>query len=141
MSEEQSTPQTKRGRGRPPKHGAYSKFQLATLTDAKIVEIREVMAGERLAIGPSDKLYINMLGRLLAQMEIIDRWLQQNGYFEDEGRGLARPIVGHYLNLAKQASKMLEQLGMSPVARVRLGHQALQAEDIATSLMKARGEE
>ncbi len=128
----------KRGRGRPPKHGAYSKFALNALTDAKVDEIRQVMEGERLAVAPSDRLYITTLGRLLAQMELIDRWLAQHGYFEDEGRGLPRPIVQHYLNLAKQAGRMLESMGMTPTARYRLGREALQSEDIASKLMQAR---
>jgi hypothetical protein len=128
----------KRPRGRPPKHGAYSKFALNTLTEAKVEEIRSIMDGEKLAVAPSDRLYINTLGRLLAQMELIDRWLAQYGYFEDEGRGLPRPIVQHYLNLAKQVGKMLEAMGMTPTARYRLGREALQSEDIASKLMNAR---
>jgi hypothetical protein len=130
----------KRGRGRPPKHGAYSKFQLNALTDAKVAEIREIMEGERLATAPSDMLYIKTLGRLLAQMELIDRWLAQHGYFEDEGRGMPRPIVQHYLNLAKQAGRMLESMGMTPTSRYRLGREALQSEDIASKLLQARRE-
>ena len=105
-----------------------------------MAEIQSIMAGERLATAPSDMLYINMLGRLLAQLEIIERWLAQNGIFEDEGRGLARPIVQHYLNLAKQAGRMLEAMGMTPTARYRLGREALQSEDIASKLLKARQE-
>ena len=133
-------PPVKRGPGRPPKHGAYSKFQLNTLTDDKIKEIREILAGERLAIGPSDAMFIKVLGRLLAQMELIDRYLAQYGIFEDEGRGLTRPILQHYLNLCKQASKMMEQMGMTPAARYKLGRDAMQTEDIASKLLNARGE-
>ena len=128
----------KRGRGRPPKHGAYSKYALAVITDTKILEIQQVMAGEKLAIAPTDKLFINVLGRLLAQMELLDRYYQQYGFFMNEGRGLAWPSVPHYLNLAKQASRMLEQLGMTPTARYKLGREALQSEDIASKLLRAR---
>lgn len=128
----------KRGPGRPPKHGAYSKFALAVITKDKITEIQEVMAGERLAVAPTDQLFINMLGRLLAQMEILDRHYQQTGIFENEGRGLVKPSVPHYLNLAKHAARMLEQLGMTPSARYRLGKDALQSEDIASKLLRAR---
>ena len=98
----------KRGRGRPPKHGAYSKFALAVVTETKIAEIQEIMAGEKLALAPSDTMYVSLLGRLLAQMELLDRHYQQDGMFSDVGRGLVRPSVPHYLNLAKQASAMLE---------------------------------
>lgn len=128
----------KRGPGRPPKHGAYSKYALAAITDTKIAEIRQVMAGEKLATAPTDTLFITVLGRLLAQMELLDRYYQLQGLFQNEGRGLVWPSVPHYLNLAKQAGRMLEQLGMTPAARYRLGREALQSEDIASKILRAR---
>ncbi len=130
----------KRGRGRPPKHGAYSKYALDTLTDLKIKEIYDIMTGESMAAAPSDRIYVSILGRLLAQMEILDRWFLTNGYLADIERGTPWPCVGHYLNLAKQAAKQLEQLGMSPTARFHLGKQLAQATDIASKIQQARGE-
>lgn len=131
-------PRGKRPVGRPPKHGVYSKYALRPLEDAKIKEIVEVMRGEKLAIAPSDMMYVTLLGRLLAQITLMDRWLSEKGYFSDEGKGLPWPIVPHYLNLLKQAAKMLGDLGMTAVGRYRLGHVMMQTEDIASKILEAQ---
>ncbi len=133
-------PQVKRPVGRPPKHGAYSKFALANLETIKIQEIKDIMSGEQIAIAPADAIYVTMLGRIMAQMELLDRYYQGFGYFQDEGRGQIWPSVPHYLNLAKQAARMLEQLGMTPSARYKLGKELAQTEDIATKIWRARQE-
>ena len=130
----------KRGRGRPPKHGAYSKFQLAPLENAKMKEIVEIMQGEQLAIGQSDMLFVSLLARLLAQMEMLDKFFAEHGLFSDVGRGLPWPAVVPYHAMMKQAAKMLEQLGMTTIGRTKLGRDMLQSEDIALKIQKARQE-
>lgn len=140
MTKELVPAKVRRGPGRPPTHGAYSKFRLAPLTDEKIAEIRAVMEGEKLAIAPTDALYIKMLGRVLAQLELIDRDFEESGIYQDEGRKQVKPTLSHYLNLAKQAARMLEQLGMTPAARYKLGREMAQTEDIASKLQQARGQ-
>ena len=132
--------QRKRPVGRPPVHGGYSQFQLGPLTEAKIKQINEILKGERLAIAPTDVIFINTLGRLLAQMEILDRWYEERGMFQDVGRGLLWPTVPHYLNLAKQVARQLEQLGLTPTARYKMGKMAVQTQDIASKLAQARNQ-
>lgn len=134
------TTKVKRPVGRPPKHGAYSKFNLIPLEEAKIQEITEIIQGEKASIGKSDMLYIRLLGRLLAQIEILDRYFQQHGVFQDTGKGLTWPVFTQYLNFVKQASAMLDKMGMTASGRVRLGSQLLQA-DIAMQIQDSRGEE
>lgn len=130
----------KRGRGRPPKHGAYSKFQLAPLEDAKVKEIVEIMKGDQLAIGQSDMLFVKLLARLLAQIDLLDRWFTDHGLFNDIGKGLPWPVLGPYQNMVKQAGRMLEQLGMTTIGRTKLGRDMLQSEDIAMKIQRARQE-
>jgi hypothetical protein len=130
----------KRGRGRPLTHGAYSKYTLKALTTQKINEIYSILEGERLATAPSDKLYVTMLGRMLAQLETLDRWFEVNGYLKNAERGEPWPAVQHYLNLVKQTGHMLEALGMTPTARSRLGRNLVETEDIASKILSSRGE-
>lgn len=127
--------------GRPKVHGAYSKFSLVPLEDAKVKEIVEIIRGERLSVGKSDLLYIRLLGRLLAQIELIDRYFEDNGLFENKDRGLPWPIFGPYQALVKQAARMLDMMGMTASGRARLGGQLLQDLDIAQKIQMARGEE
>ena len=139
-NEVKETALVKRGRGRPPKHGAYSKFQLAPMEDAKLKEIVEIMKGDQLAIGYSDMLFVRLLARLLAQIELLDRWFVEHGLFNDIGKGLPWPVLGPYQSMVKQAGRMLEQLGMTTVGRTKLGGTLLQNEDIAMKIQRARQE-
>ena len=140
MEEQSAIVPVKRGRGRPPLHGAYSKFQLAPMEDAKIKEIVEIMKGDQLAIGQSDMLFVKLLARLLAQIDLLDRWFSEHGLFNDIGKGLPWPVLGPYQNMVKQAGRMLEQLGMTTIGRTKLGHNLLQSEDIAMKIQKAKQE-
>ena len=130
----------KRGRGRPPTHGAYSKFNLAPLEDAKLKEIVDIMKGEQLAIGQSDMIFVRLLARLLAQIEMLDRWFAEHGVLSDIGKGLPWPTLAPYHSMVKQAAKMLEQLGMTTIGRTKLGRDMLQSEDIAMKIQRARQE-
>ncbi len=130
----------KRRVGRPKQHGAYSKFNLIPLENEKIKEIIEIVQGEHPSIGKSDLVYIRLLGRLLAQIEILDRFFEEHGVFEDDGKGLPRPVWPVYLQFVKQAASMLDKMGMTATGRARLGGQLLQDFDIAQKIQMARGE-
>lgn len=138
MEEQTALVPVRRGRGRPPKHGAYSKFQLAPLEDAKVKEIVSIMRGDQLAIGASDMLFVKLLGRILAQIDLFDRWFAEHGLFDNIAKGLPWPAMGPYQALVKQACRMMEQLGMTTLGRTKLGGSMLQNEDIAMKIQKAK---
>lgn len=133
---------TRRGRGRPPKHGVYSKYVLAPLTDNKYKEIQELARGERLHIAPSDHIIVNLLARILAQVELMGRYLSEHGLFQDDvegkGRGTLSPMVPQYTKSIEQASKLLGQLGLTPESRLRLTKGLAITEDLATKIQRAR---
>lgn len=133
---------TKRPPGRPPKHGLYSKFVLAPLTDDMRKQVIEIVSGQRLAIAPSDQIVINLLARVLAQIELMGRWLSEHGLFQDDAdgksRGAVSPLVTQYLSAIKVASRLCDQMGLSPEARVKLGKGIAQVEDIASKIQRAK---
>lgn len=134
----------KRPKGRPPKHGLYSKFALAPLTDEKRRELNEIMEGRKLMIAPSDSVAVNLLARVLAQIELMGRWLSEHGLFQDDAngssRGAASPLLPQYLSAIKVASRLCDQLGLSPEARVKLSKGVAQTEDLASKIQRVRQE-
>ena len=132
----------KRPPGRPPKHGLYSKYQLAPLTDNKYAEIMEYLHGQRLSIAPSDELFVNLLARLLAQIELMGRWLSTNGLFQEDAsgvsRGLPHPLVSQYLAYIGKAGELCGKLGLTPEGRIKLSRDIAQTDDFASRMQKAR---
>lgn len=131
-------PEYKRRPGRPPKHGAYSKFALVPLTSEKIIEIKEIIAGERSAVAPADVLMINLLARVLAQIDLMSKFLSEHGYFADEERGQPWPVVQPLLAAIDKAAKICDKLGLTTDARLRMGRNLLETEDLATKIQRAR---
>jgi len=128
----------KRPRGRPPKHGVYSKFAMMPLRDIKTKEIMEVLSGERHLIQKSDVIVVSLLARASAQVELIDRWFQFHGIFEDEESGRPYPILNTYWKAIQTAAKLCNSLGLSPEGRIKLGLGYAQAEDLVTKIERAR---
>lgn len=132
----------KRHRGRPPVHGLYSKFVLTPLTEEKQKQVLEIVAGQRGLIVASDQIAVNLLARVLAQIDLMGRWLSEHGLFTDDASGSGRcavsPILPQYLNAIKVASRLCDQLGLSPEARVRLGKGVAQVEDLASKIARAK---
>lgn len=126
----------KRGRGRPPKHGAYSGSALVVVQKEKRVMIDGLLAGTEVAIGPADAIPLNLLARNLAKIEVIDRYLIVNGLFE--GDGTPRPILKMYWQAVNSAARMCDQLGLTPSSRMRLGLQYVHAKDIAAGIEEAK---
>lgn len=132
----------RRPRGRPPIHGLYSKYALQPLTEDKRKWIMQIMEGQQLVIAPADKILINLLARLLAQIELIGRWLSEHGFFQDDADGKSRgtisPLVAQYTNIISKASNLCGQLGLSPESRIKLGKVIAQADDIASKIQRAK---
>lgn len=124
--------------GRPPKHGAYSGRELIPVTAEKVSLVRGLLAGTVLAIGPTDAVAIDLLGRNLAKIEIIDRWLQAHGLFE-ELTNEPQPILRIYWQAMNAAMRACDALGLTPTARVRLGIGVAHAErDMAAEMAAER---
>lgn len=125
----------KRGKGRPRKHGAYDKRVLAPVTNEMVALIENLISGERTLIGPTDRPVLELLARALAKVEVIDRWLAENGLFSEKGD--PQPVLKIYWHAVNTAVRLCDQLGLTPASRVRLGVGVAQAKDIATQIRDA----
>lgn len=131
-------PKTKRKVGRPAKHGVYSKGGLLPLANEKAKLIIDVLEGEEQLIKDQDMILVRILGRCLARMEMIDRYIEEHGIISDEVRGTPQPIYQIYLREQAQAVQMLDRLGLTPQARIRLGHGLGEGFDIAKGIQEIR---
>lgn len=130
MTEDRDTQVVKRPRGRPPKHGVYSGNVLIPLTEEKRTEIMDVLYGNQLPIARTDAVYVDLLARCLAKIEVMDRWLTVNGIIvkDKDGLDVPSPLLRVYWAATNAAMRACDQLGMTPASRVRLGHDLLVAE-------------
>ena len=69
------TVKRKRKPGRPAKHGVYSKEELLPLVDEKVQLIVDVLDGEELLVQAQDMILVRLLGRALARIEMVDRYI------------------------------------------------------------------
>lgn len=130
--------------GRPPKSGAYSGAQLVPLMSAKQKEITAILRGNQVAIGPSDSVAVGLLARALAHIEIIDRYLAVNGFFEcdvETGKTVPAPVLKLYYVAVNSAARQCDTLGLTPKSRLALGMGMIQAEDLAGKMAKERERE
>lgn len=125
--------------GRPPKHGAYSGSALVPLTREKTDLVIGLMTGTSSAIGPTDRMSVELFARTLAKVELLDRFFSANGLFE-ELEGSPRPAVKLWVQLMQLALRWCEALGLTPSARIRLGLGVAHTSDLAERMRKAREE-
>ena len=141
---EESKAVVKRPRGRPPKHGAYSGGVLIPITEDKRKEIMDVLYGQDVPIAITDKVYVDLLARCLAKIEVMDRWLSQFGIIGEDKDGLPipQPLLKVYWAAVNSAMRACDQLGMTPASRYRLGREMLATEkDLGAMMASARAEE
>lgn len=142
MTEKSVTPaMPKRRPGRPPKHGAFSGVELIPVTSEKRQEIMEVLHGTALAVAPSDSIYVDLLARNLAKIELMDRWLTINGLIctDKDGNQVPQPILKVYWVAVNAAMRACDQLGLTPTSRTKLGGEMLRTErDIAADMASRR---
>jgi len=124
----------KRPVGRPPKHGAFSGSELVPIARAKASEIIEVLTGDKVAIGNTDRVIIGLLAGNLAKITLLDRYFASVGIFDEENKVRASELKIYYAAL-NSAARTCDQLGMTPQSRVRLGISMIQAKrDLATMM-------
>ncbi len=139
---ESKTAVVKRPPGRPPTHGGYSGNVLIPITNEKRAEIMDVLYGNDLAIVQSDRVYVDLLARSLAKIEVFDRWLTVNGIIgkDKDGLPIPQPLLKVYWAAVNTAMRACDQLGMTPASRYRLGHDMLVVErDLGARMAQARG--
>jgi hypothetical protein len=78
-------------------------------------EIAQLVPASSAADGPT----IALLSIVLTRVELATDYLDRNGLFDARGR--PRPIVKLVSSWENTAARLLDQLGMSPTSRARLG--------------------
>jgi hypothetical protein len=93
------------------RHGSYAVVKLGPRVDELADELRELVPGFR----PADEVALRLLGVCLARIEAASTALEEAGPVELER--LRQDLRG-WLNTAR---RLLNDLGMTPTARARLG--------------------
>jgi phage terminase small subunit len=135
------SPTTKRmkgKRGRPCNaitHAAYSKADLVPLTQKRRREIVRLIRGELNLICNSDKLMVELLARNLAKVELMDRWFDEHGLMDKENE--IQPLLKVYWLAVNSSTRMLDQLGLTPASRLRMGISLDNHQDLASQISGA----
>jgi len=130
----------KRPPGRPPKHGAYSGNVLVPITEEKRHEILDVLYGQNIPNAKTDRVYVDLLARCLAKIEVMDRWLTVNGIIgaDKDGLPIPQPLLKVYWAAVNSAMRACDNLGMTPAARYKLGREMLATEkDLGARMARA----
>ena len=130
--------------GRPPKHGAYSGNVLVPITEEKRQEILDVLYGQNVPVAVTDRVYVDLLARCLAKIEVMDRWLTVNGIIgaDKDGLPIPQPLLKVYWAAVNSAMRACDNLGMTPAARYRLGREMLATErDLGARMAAADSED
>jgi len=133
-------PKVKRPVGRPPKHGAFSGAELVPVAAMKEQDIRDILTGAKVTVGPADAIPIGMLSKNLAIIELILRFFAACGLFDEDNK-LRQGDMKVYLAAVNASARLCDMLGLTPQSRVRLGIGMIQAsKDLATMMSDAAEE-
>lgn len=116
----------------------------AEVITAKAAEIQAILDGEaRGWLRPSDGVAVSLLARVLTRLEAIDQTEAVDRWLRGQTAGRARVsmrvpgFVVVYQRLIEQAAKLANDLGLTPIARKRLGIAAL-SEATTLETIRAR---
>jgi hypothetical protein len=98
-------------------------------------ELRDEIASLVPAIGPSDEPAVKLLAWQLARCERANAWLDEHGLLTDSGA--PQPVLRVLSTWENSAARLLDQLGMSPTSRARLGLDLSRAGALAEERMRA----
>ncbi len=101
----------------PTKHGAYATGKLAPRAAEIADAIRELVPASSSSDGPA----IEVLARIVARIEVVDVWLEENGIFRAGGKGDPQPILKMLSVWENSALRTMAALGMTPTSRAQLG--------------------
>src|SRR4051794_21509149 len=117
------------------KHGAHAEV-LPDRLEAKAAAIYRELEQDAPVRGPGDTLpahdreAVRHLARCLVRLDDVGAWLDAHGGVLDR-RGRERSAAKAERRLRAEAAKWLAALGMTPVARARLGLDLVRATNLA----------
>lgn len=98
------------------RHGAHHPPTVAKA--AKVARLDVLQAAPWLA-APEYADAVAALARTEGRIRLVDTWLNEHGVLDNKGK--PRPAADLVVRLERQASDMRDRLGLSPLARARLG--------------------
>lgn len=119
-------------------HGAFARVIESRLEDRVLVVIRALAedAPLRAADGGlpvEDLAIVRLLAECLCRVEDVSGFLRDYGIRDPKTKDLRR-AVDREADLRKEAAGYLDQLGMTPRARARLGLDLARTVDLATAM-------
>jgi hypothetical protein len=119
------------------KHGAHSE-----VLPARISEKARAVAAEIAAAAPvrdsdgqlpvHDQELVRMLATVLCRLDDVGAWLDQHGSLDRKGK--LRSAANWERRLQSQALRFMQQLGMTPQSRAKLGLNLAKTADLATAM-------
>lgn len=103
------------GNRRALRHGVYSERDLEPRAVALRSDLAELVPGGTAA----DEAAVTLLGWQLARIEQANTYLAEKGIMDAKGR--PRPILKMLSTWENSASRLCDQLGLTPTSRARLG--------------------
>lgn len=114
-------------------HGVHAIARAQPATVALAAEILAILQGDGLGhIRPADRVTAELLAVCLRRIYQAESYLDRFGL--TGGRGEVRPVAGLLVQLLREARGYTEALGMTPLARARLGLDQGRAFDLAAAL-------
>lgn len=135
-------PPADKGNGRAMQHGLGAKLPENLPPEAE--ELRQLLRENSPVRGsdgdahPADEAYIFNAARFWAKVNRANDWLEEHGWFGEDGQ--LRPVVAELRKHEDQLAKYLDQLGMTPTSRARLGLDLARTADLATAMSEPDAE-
>lgn len=120
-------------RAPPDSHGVHAITRAQPATMALAAEILTILQGDGLGhIRPADRVTAELLAVCLRRIFQAEAYLDRFGL--TGRRGEVRPVAGLLVQLLREARGYTEALGMTPLARAKLGLDQGRAFDLAAAL-------
>ncbi|HEY1714055.1 MAG TPA: hypothetical protein VGG07_14205 [Solirubrobacteraceae bacterium] len=102
------------------KYGAHSERVIAQLLPDAVSELREALVATGAApyLIRADDLQLHVTARALVRFQQVDKYLEENGALDDNGR--PRPATRWWSATFHALSRGIRELGLSPLARGEL---------------------
>lgn len=129
-------PPAEKGNGRALQHGLGAKLPENLPPEAEalrqVIRAAVPVRGPDGEAHPADEAYIAHAARFWAKVNRANDWLDEHGWFGEDGE--LRPVVAELRKHEDQLAKYLDQLGMTPTSRARLGLDLARTADLATAM-------
>lgn len=129
-------PPAEKDNGRAMQHGLAAKLPVNMPPEAEALQevIRAAIPvrGSDGQAHPADEPYIANAARFWAKVNRANDWLDEHSWFGEDGE--LRPVVAELRKHEDQLTRYLDQLGMTPTSRARLGLDLARTADLATAM-------